>query len=416
MLKYLGQLFISIILTKSGLSKNDIGQFEYFNFIASGFSFFWITGIMQTLLSTYPEMKKTKSKSLFFSTAVYILSFSVSSVLLIMLYFEFTNTVITDYQTTILLLYTLINPLGFLIEHILLLIKRFKALTIFGFFTLFVPFLLIGLPLFIDKTVDYAMLGLLVWAIFKLIFVSILVYKQSSLKLDTSIIKDLLKRSLPLMGASFVAGSAAYIDGYIISQNYNSDVFAIFRYGAKEFPFFLIIANAFSVSIIPELNKAGNLQFALNKIKENSKKMIFYMFPMSIVFMLISRYLYIMVFNEDFEQSYIIFNIYLLLIMSRLIFTNSILISLKQNNTIFIVSIVELLINVVFSLIFLQYWGYIGVAYATLIAYFSEKIILTIIIKQKHNIKLKEYLPIKTLILFSGLLIIGYLFSVYKYW
>ncbi len=371
---------------------------------------------MQTLLSTYPEMKKTKSKSLFFSTAVYILSFSVSSVLLIMLYFEFTNTVITDYQTTILLLYTLINPLGFLIEHILLLIKRFKALTIFGFFTLFVPFLLIGLPLFIDKTVDYAMLGLLVWAIFKLIFVSILVYKQSSLKLDTSIIKDLLKRSLPLMGASFVAGSAAYIDGYIISQNYNSDVFAIFRYGAKEFPFFLIIANAFSVSIIPELNKAGNLQFALNKIKENSKKMIFYMFPMSIVFMLISRYLYIMVFNEDFEQSYIIFNIYLLLIMSRLIFTNSILISLKQNNTIFIVSIVELLINVVFSLIFLQYWGYIGVAYATLIAYFSEKIILTIIIKQKHNIKLKEYLPIKTLILFSGLLIIGYLFSVYKYW
>ncbi len=407
LLKYAGQLFISISLAKSGLNKSYIGQFEYFNFIASGVSFFWVTGIMKTLLSNYPTQQTAKN-SLFFNTAVYILSVSALSIVLILLYLNFTDNVITHYHINILLLYALINPIGFLIEHILLLIRRFKALVVFGFFTMFTPLLLISLPLFMTKVIDYSILGLLIWAVLKLLIAGVLIYRESILKIDVVTLKNLVKDSLPLMGASLVAGSSAYIDGYIISQNYNADVFAVFRYGAKEFPVFLIIANAFSVSMIPEVSREGNLQFALDKIKTNSRKMMFYMFPMAIVLVLISKYLYVLVFSSDFEQSYIIFNIYLLLLMSRLIFTNSILIGLKQNIIILIVSVAELTVNVVFSLIFMQYWGYIGVAYGTLVAYFFEKIILAIIIKRKNNIKLSDYLPLKTLVLFSLFLIVCY--------
>ncbi len=407
-LKYLGQMFISIGLAKSGINNNEIGQFEYFNFIASAFSFFWINGIMQTFLSIYPSANATQKKRFFFNTAIYILTFSCVSILLIYAYFTLTNTVITSSQINILLLYAFINPLGFLIEHILFLIKKLKALIRFGILTFFVPVLLISFPLFIGKGIYFAMLGLLLWAFFKLIILVVLVGKNGEAKFDFQIIKNLSKHAFPLIGSILVAGSASYIDGYIISQYYSADIFAMFRYGAKEFPVFLIMTSAFSASMIPEISKPHNLTAALQIIKKNTRKMTFYMFPLAIVFMLISKYLYVLVFNNEFEQSHVIFNIYLLLLISRLIFTNSILIGLKQNNVLFVVSVVELIVNVGSSILLLQYSGYLGVAYGTIIAYFVEKIILVIVIKRKNGININEYLPLKTLAFFSILLLTVY--------
>ncbi len=409
LLKYAGQLLISISLAKSGLNNSAIGQFEYFNFISSAFSFFWLNGIMQTLLSIYPTLKNTEKNNIFFNTALSILSFSFVAVLLILAYFKFTDNVITNQQINILLLYAFINPLGFLVEHILLIIKRFKNLVIFGVFTFFMPVLLITSPLFAGFGVDYAMFALFVWAIFKLIILVALLSKVSVWQIDIELIKMLLKYAFPLIGTFLISGSATYIDGYIISQSYDADIFAMFRYGAKEFPVFLIIASAFSASIIPELSKPDNLQNALKTVKTNSRKMMFYMFPIAIVLMLISKYLYELAFSENLRQSHLIFNIYLLLIISRLIFANSILIALKQNTIVLIVSVAELLVNLTSSLLLLQYFGYLGVAYGTVIAYFFEKIVLAIMVKRKNNIKLTEYLPVKTLFVFSALLLIVYM-------
>ncbi len=403
-LKYLGQMFISIILAKSGLAKVEIGQFEYFNFIASAFSFFWINGIMQTLLSLYPNASQIQKKRFFFNTSLYILVFSLASLILIGLYFNFTNAVISNSQINILLVYAFINPLGFLIEHILLLMKRLRALVIFGIFTFFVPISLILSSLFIGSDINFAMFGLLIWAVFKLITLTALVGKNSDIRIDILLIKNLSQQAFPLIGSMLVAGSAAYIDGYIISQNYSAEIFAMFRYGAKEFPVFIIIASAFSASMIPEIGKSNNLHNALRTIKTNARNMMLYMFPAAIVLMLISKYLYVLVFNYEFEQSHTIFNIYLLLLSSRLIFTNSILIGLKQNKILFIVSIAELMVNVVSSLILLQYLGFKGVAYGTIIAYFFEKLALVTVIYRKNKIKISEYLPIGMLAVFSFLL------------
>jgi len=50
-------LIISIVFTKSHLSRAEIGQWEMFMFIAGLMTFFWVTGIIQSLLPLYHRNK-----------------------------------------------------------------------------------------------------------------------------------------------------------------------------------------------------------------------------------------------------------------------------------------------------------------------------------------------------------------------
>ena len=61
-------LIVSIVLTKSQLTNEDIGQWEMFMFISSFLTFFWVTGIIQSLLplfhrnKTYRKIGDTESE------------------------------------------------------------------------------------------------------------------------------------------------------------------------------------------------------------------------------------------------------------------------------------------------------------------------------------------------------------------
>ena len=50
-------LIISIVFTKSHLTRAEIGQWEMFMFIAGLMTFFWVTGIIQSLLPLYHRNK-----------------------------------------------------------------------------------------------------------------------------------------------------------------------------------------------------------------------------------------------------------------------------------------------------------------------------------------------------------------------
>jgi O-antigen/teichoic acid export membrane protein len=202
-----------------------------------------------------------------------------------------------------------------------------------------------------------------------------------------------------------LVGSASYIDSLIINFKYDNATFAIFRYGAREFPFFLLIANAFGTSMVPQFSNKEKLHQNLEVIKAKSKKMMQLSFPIALVLLLTSQYLFTLVFNKNFHESYKVFDIYLLLIISRFLFPQTVLLGLKKNQLLLQISVVELCINVISSLVLLHYFGYLGVAYGTIIAYFSEKVMLTLMLKDKFQIKAKRYVNLQYLIFFSIILI-----------
>jgi len=67
---------------------------------------------------------------------------------------------------------------------------------------------------------------------------------------------------------------------------------------------------------------------------------------------------------------------------------------------------VELAVNIPLSLLLIKPYGVVGVALATFIVYFLEKIFLMYYVWKKMKIKPSEYIPLTRWIIFSVLLVL----------
>ncbi len=217
------------------------------------------------------------------------------------------------------------------------------------------------------------------------------------MKISVEFMKEHLYLGAPLILTSLISGSAQYTDGVIISTYYHDPaVFAWFRYGAKEFPLVLMLANGLSNAMLPEFSTRERMKESLAKIKAKSKRLMHILFPSAIAIMLITRWLYPRMFNPDFQKSADIFLVYSLLIIPRLVFPQTIIVGRKKTHITLIAAIIELAINIPLSLLMIH-WGYnlVGVALSTFIVYCIEKAFLAAYLWIKMNIKPYEYIPLK---------------------
>jgi hypothetical protein len=125
---------------------------------------------MQTLLTLFNEKEK-KRNTLFFSSSLLLFLFSLASFLAVLLLLKPSTSSISIYQKNILLLYLLINPIGFLAEHILLLRKRFRNLVVFGIISFAIPPIIISIPILYGHDITFSFYALITWATLKLIYV-----------------------------------------------------------------------------------------------------------------------------------------------------------------------------------------------------------------------------------------------------
>jgi len=396
LIKYSATLVINILLAKSYLTLKELGHFETFLFYFSFVSFFWINGFIQALLVNYNSSKN--NKILLFNTFILFLVFSFIAAFLVLLFTDIqTNTTDNNLNIKILLfVYTILNPISFLIEYIYFLQSKYKSLIIYGVVSLILQVVLVAFPALLGFGLFMCFYGIIIFAFLKIILLIYLLKFYSTFRLDKVLIKKQLLFALPLILTSILAGSASYIDSFIIQYNFNSETFAVFRYGAKEFPLFILVANTFSNSILPEFSN-NSIKIVLNSIKIKSRKLILLFLPITILLLLFSHIIYPYVFSYEFIESYKIFDIYLLLIVSRLVFPQTILIGLEKTKLVAAISTFELIINVVSSIILIHFFGIIGVAYGTVIAFYSEKLITIFILKQKLSIKISEYIDLKNI-------------------
>ena len=139
-----------------------------------------------------------------------------------------------------------------------------------------------------------------------------------------------------------------------------------------------------------------------------------------------------------FKNSAIVFNIFLLLLISRALFPQTILLALKQTKTLLIISIIETISIVLLSFLGI-YWfnteGVInfgfwmsdvgstfaeipnpkseivnteGVAWALVIGFLIEKIMIVIVLKRQFNIAFSDYTDVKWYLIYSIALILSY--------
>jgi O-antigen/teichoic acid export membrane protein len=143
----------------------------------------------------------------------------------------------------------------------------------------------------------------------------------------------------------------------------------------------------------------------MDKIKNKSKNLMHILFPVTMLTMFFTRWIYPRLFAPEFHVSAGVFMVYLLLIIPRVVFPHTILIGRKRTKVTMVAALIELVINIPLSLLMIR-WGYgiVGVAVATLIVYIISRIILVVYLWMAMNIKPKEYIPVRVFLIYSALI------------
>lgn len=405
------------MFTKSYLSPEEIGVFEVFLFIASFISFFWVTGLIQSFLPLFKNNKAfsrngenntTKSPEIF--NAFILISFFSFVAFLFGLSIKHNFSVFGisgDVPViNLLLVYILLSNPSVLIEYIYLLNNKSANILLYGTITFSLQLGFVVIPVFMGYEIVYAIWGLIAISILRLIWLFFLLVKYSEFRISFPFIKEHLMLGAPLIISALLSGSAQYIDGAIVTSKFDAGTFAIFRYGAKELPLVILLANGLSNAMLSEFSTPDKIKSSMAVLKRKSARLMHFLFPVTVVVMYFTRWLYPIIFNENFTRSADVFLVYLLLIISRLVFPQTILIGMKKTGVVLRAALVEIILNVALSLYLVQFYGLVGIALATAIVFVIEKVYLIGYLYSKLKIKPAEYIPINYHLIYSGILII----------
>ncbi|MEL6923056.1 MAG: polysaccharide biosynthesis C-terminal domain-containing protein, partial [Bacteroidota bacterium] len=390
------------------LSIDEIGTYEMLLYVGVSFSFFWINGLLQGLLPIYPNLEPTQQRQFFFNS--YLLFCTFSLVVFGLLYFA---------EAPVLELLTgqpqlpyfrwycyflLLNLPTYLVEYIYLLRNEGPKIIGFGMLAFGGQVLAVVLPVFLAGDLELSFKCLLALAAVKHIWLWFLLLRYAKARINSALVREYIWVALPLMAYAFIAGFTQAFDQWLVNWFYDGDTstFAIFRNGARELPLTVAVVAAFSATMIPLLAK--DMTSGLAELKRKTIQLSHILFPISIVLLLTSHYFFPVVFNEDFADSVPIFNIYLLMVITRLSFPHSIIIAHKDTRYMLWVSIVENSFNVLLSIVLVQWYGLEGIAFATFVALLLEKLAYVWIVYRKYEIAPRVYTNVNVLLGYSLIL------------
>ena len=271
--------------------------------------------------------------------------------------------------------------------------------------------LAVALPVFLGYSFEYSFIGLVILAITKYVWLINSLLKNTSFHIDFQVIRPYLLLAIPLVLYFFIGSIMNYIDKILVTKFFGIDGLAIYESGAREFPLVTALVGAIASALIADI--ALNLEDGLTQLKNRTKKIMLPLFMSSAALMFISPFVFPLVFNPEFQASAFIFNIYLLILSSRILLPQTILIGLNQTKIILYASIVEIIFNLTLSLIFLQKFGMAGIAFASVIAFMIERIILIIYNRRKYNIRLSQYCDVRWYSFYVVILIGSFILSTY---
>lgn len=413
LLRFGTTLFIGILLAKVfGLATPEIALYEVILFLGNFVSFFWISAGIKSLLSEYAR-SKNQTSALLINTS--FLLFIIGLVAAALLYFfqAFLIQTFTQFEQIqylyLICLYLIFNAPSALIEYIYLLQKQEAKIINYGLIIFGLQLFAILFPLLMSWWIGGIFGCLLLWSIFKFSWLAVILIKhwnkskspnQNTQILSWSTQKRLLILLFPLSLHMLIGGGMEYIDGFIVTKYFeDTGMFAIFRYGARELPLVTILTAALTATLIPLA--VENQAIVLPKIKSEIDKLSRWLFPLTIGLMLLSPYLFPLVYNENFATSARVFNVYLLIISSRILLPQVIILAQQHNYVLVWSALIEVLVNLGLSLYWVRDYGLEGIAFATVCAYFVNKVILIGYNYFKLKIPLSDYLNLPSYLLYN---------------
>lgn len=414
LLRFVCFLVISIVLAKKHVPDSDIGDWETFVFVSSALSFFWVTGIIQSLLSLYNrnlafirrDNSSGKSPELF-NAFLLLAAFSVLVVLLIWFATSvdlFGAAKNVPYLGPLLWYFFLSNTTP-LIEYIYMLKDKPGHIYVYGIVSFTLQTVFVCVPLIFGMGLIWAVRGLLAITALRFVLLVYLLVRHAEFTFSWAYIKNHLYVGYPLIISTLLSGSSQYIDGVIAYFAFTPERFAIFRYGCKELPFVVMMTSSLNNVLIPRFTIKKNMPVVLADLRRESLRLMHILYPLSIFFMLFSKVIFGQIlFNKTFYRSADVFMVYQLLIISRIVFPQTILMGLKKNKVIMQAAVLEFFLHIGWSIFFVQFYSVTGLPLGSGLVHIVEKLVLIWYVYRTLHIHPDAYIPVKWYLFYSLLI------------
>jgi O-antigen/teichoic acid export membrane protein len=377
LLRQAAVLLTAAALAYSPLSEAEIGQFEQIWFLANTLSYFGATGLQQALLSLYPKLnEEQKDQALGMAAGLLLL---LGLVFVLLFWFLpgwaiplFTGRADLPFPRLSLGFLLLFIP-GTLVEYAYLLLRRSGELLGYGILNFGVQTALILLPAFGAWGIEGVFWGLFLSAALRALFLLVLVFRFGNIQFPKALLESWLSLAWPLVLYALLGSFILFFSHWLLNFHSGGDeeLFAIYRYGARELPYALALVTALNAAFIP--NVASDLGQALPEIKRRSRRLMHILFLFSIVLVTTAPWWFVVVFSAKFAASVPLFQVFSLLLIPRVVFSQAILNGLEENRAILYISLAEVAFTVIMASILVQFWGMYGIAWAVIGGYGLEK-------------------------------------------
>lgn len=414
--RYVVSFLISIIMVRSALAADDLGRYEIIIFIASALTMFWSGGFRNALFAFYAKLEPNDQYRL--PTQIFWLLCGICVVIALLVGLFPTSLMnlfsqsadYTLYIYVILLVILSVPPI--LVDAIFFLRKDVKALLSYTHWSQLISLVLTLIVAVFIPTIEYFIYALLLSYSLRFGYLVIFVLGAASFDLSFDLISRYAIFAMPLIGTIFLGNLMDMIDGWFVTYYFEESYFPIFRYGAREMPLSAVLMSSLSMAIIPSLSADSQ---GIIMLKRKVTSLMHWLFPVSALLMIISPILFPLVYEAAYLDSAFIFNIYLLILISRVLLPQSICLAHHKTGIIIFSGMIEVVANILLSFWWMNIWGIFGLALATVVAYFVQKIILVVYNRQKFGISLTDYIDLKYYVFYS-LSLIGIFFITLYIW
>ncbi len=411
--RFAGVISLSIIYVKSTLSTLEVSYIEFFLFSANLVSFFWSFGFKNAFLSYYPSLPLEDQRR--FTFTLFVLYVIFGFVAAALLYGCIRWGILFDWDlketgfAPLLIVYLIFNTPTILIEHIFILHDDQRRLIKYAFFVLISPVFFTLIALYISVDIYSVFYVFLLFASLKLLYLIYVLSLYSGFQMDRRYMLPYVAFAMPLIFHALIGNGVEYVDGYLIRHYFDKESFAVFRYGARELPFVVLLVGALTTVLVPRA--VHDARSTLVEMKQQTTKLMHFLFPLSILLVLISPYIFPLVYSSEFKESAYLFNIYALIIISRILLPQVILFGHHLNHLLLSITAAEFVLNVGLSLLLMQIWGMKGIAVASVIAFSLAKAAMVLYNRWRFGIRLSEYTAVPLYLAYSLLLIVSFIVS-----
>lgn len=396
-------LMLSSMLLSRFRSLDEYGTYSQINIVVtlaiSIFAMGFPKSINYFLASADTKDEKTKFLSTYFTFNT-ILSFITGIVLIIAIPFMskyFNNFYISKFIFVLFLL-PWINIINSSFDNFLIVEKRTSLLMIYRIARGIVTLFLIIVTYKLNWNFVLYMKCFIISEVIFTVIIYLIVTKLSNtvlIGMDYSLIKKILKFSLPLGLATIVGTLNIEADKLMVGYFFDTKTLAIYTNAAKEMPV-TIIASSITAVLMPQIVRL--LKFK----KENDVidlwgnatylSYVFICFFSTALFVFAPQVMSFL-YSDKYLPGVGVFRLYSLLLLLRTTYFGMILNCLGETKIIFYSSILTLMLNIILNLILFNLFGINGFAIASILSVCFVNILQLKITSNILNIRFKNVMP-----------------------